>query len=34
MQTLTLGPVTIHRIVELERWPFTPDDMFADITDE
>lgn len=34
MQTLTLGPVTIHRIVELERWPFAPADMFPDITDE
>ncbi|MFB9833022.1 MBL fold metallo-hydrolase [Actinoallomurus acaciae] len=34
MQTLTLGPITIDRIVELERWPFAPAEMFPDITDE
>lgn len=34
MRTLALGPVTVHRVIELERWPFAPAEMFPGITEE
>jgi glyoxylase-like metal-dependent hydrolase (beta-lactamase superfamily II) len=34
MKTLALGPVTVHRVIELERWPFAPAEMFPGITEE